>query len=61
MDPYFPFLGILILALDLWAVVNILQSAASVGAKVAWILVIALLPVVGLLVWLLLGPRSVTA
>ena len=50
-------LGLIILALDIWAVVRILQSGASTGAKVLWIFIILVLPVVGLLIWLLAGPK----
>ncbi len=51
-------LGLLILIADVWAVVNVVQSGASTGAKVGWIVLILLLPVLGLLVWLLAGPRG---
>jgi len=51
--------GLLVLVLDVWAVVNVIQSAASTGAKVVWIVLIILLPVIGLLIWVLAGPRTV--
>ncbi len=51
-------LGLLILAADIWAILNVFQSGASNGAKVAWTLVILVLPVVGLALWYLLGPRG---
>jgi hypothetical protein len=51
-------IGLIILGLDIWAIVNVLQSAASPGNKAVWILVIVVLPVVGLILWLLMGPRS---
>ncbi len=50
--------GVLILIADIWAIVNVFQSSASTGKKVLWIVLILLLPVVGLILWLLLGPRS---
>ncbi|HJQ64244.1 MAG TPA: PLDc N-terminal domain-containing protein [Burkholderiales bacterium] len=53
--------GLLILIADIWAIVNIVQSGASTGSKVLWIVVIVLLPVVGLILWLLLGPRTASA
>jgi hypothetical protein len=53
--------GLLILILDIWAIVNIVQSGASTAAKVLWIVLVILLPVVGLILWLLLGPRTVRA
>ena len=51
-------LGLLILIGDIWAIVNVIGSPASTGSKVLWILVILLLPLIGLVLWLLLGPRS---
>jgi Phospholipase_D-nuclease N-terminal len=54
-------LGLIILALDIWAIINIFGSSASTGAKVVWILLVLLLPVVGLIIWLLAGPRGRSA
>ena len=51
-------LGLLILAADIWAILNVFQSGASNGAKVVWTLVILVLPVLGLALWFLLGPRG---
>lgn len=51
-------LGLVILVLDIYAVVKTLQSGASTGTKVLWVLVIILLPVVGLILWFLFGPNS---
>lgn len=52
--------GILVLIADVWAIVNIGQSGASTGKKVVWIVIVIVLPVVGFLLWLLLGPKSRT-
>jgi len=54
-------IGLLILVGDIWAIVNTVQSRVSNGAKVLWILVILLLPLLGLLVWLFFGPRGRSA
>ncbi len=51
-------LGLIVLALDIWAIVNILGSATTAGTKVLWILLILILPVIGLILWFLLGPRE---
>lgn len=51
-------IGLIILVLDIWAIVNVFQSSASTGSKVIWTLLILILPVVGLLIWLFAGPRS---
>ena len=50
--------GLIILIADIWAIVNVFQSGASTGSKVLWILVILVLPVLGLLIWLIAGPRG---
>lgn len=51
-------LGILHFLLWVYAVIRILGSNASTGDKVLWILVVLILPLVGLLIWLFLGPGS---
>ncbi len=50
--------GLLILAGDIWAIINIVQSPASNGKKLIWILAVLLLPLLGLILWFLLGPRD---
>jgi succinate dehydrogenase/fumarate reductase cytochrome b subunit len=50
--------GLLILAGDIWAVLNISQSAVSNEKKLLWILAVVLLPLLGLILWYFLGPRS---
>ena len=50
--------GILILAGDVWAIINISQSSVSNEKKLLWILVVALLPLLGLILWYFLGPRG---
>ncbi|AKH42211.1 hypothetical protein FHS61_003024 [Altererythrobacter atlanticus] len=54
-------LGIVVLLLDIWAIVNIVQSPSSIAAKVLWSLGVVIFPVVGFIVWLLAGPRGRTA
>ncbi len=50
--------GLLILIADIWAIVNIVQSGTTTGKKVLWIVLVLVLPVLGLILWLLLGPRK---
>jgi succinate dehydrogenase/fumarate reductase cytochrome b subunit len=50
--------GLLILAADVWAVLNIAQSSASNEKKALWIVLVVVLPVVGLVLWYFLGPRG---
>ena len=51
-------IGVLILAGDIWAILNIFQSSVSNEKKLIWILAVVLLPVLGLLLGFFLGPRS---
>jgi Phospholipase_D-nuclease N-terminal len=48
--------GLIILALDLWALISILNAPASTGTKVLWSLVVIVLPVLGFLAWAVFGP-----
>jgi len=48
--------GIIVLILDIWAIIKILQSGASSGEKLLWILLIIVLPLIGFIIWLLAGP-----
>jgi len=50
--------GVLILAGDIWAIINILQSTASSEKKLIWTIAVVLLPVLGLILWYFLGPRD---
>lgn len=50
--------GLVILALDIWAIVNVIKSGAETGMKILWVLLIVLLPVIGLILWALMGPRG---
>ncbi len=52
--------GLLVLAGDIWAIINILQSNGTNGSKVMWIILVVLLPVLGLIIWFLAGPRNRT-
>ena len=49
-------LGLLHLLVFLYACIKILQSGAGALSKAIWIVVILLLPVLGLILWLLFGP-----
>ncbi|POA32014.1 MULTISPECIES: PLDc N-terminal domain-containing protein [unclassified Pseudomonas] len=50
--------GLIILALEIWAIINVLKSSAETGMKVIWVLLILLLPVQGLIIWAIAGPRG---
>ena len=50
--------GLLVLAADVWAILNIAQSPASNGKKALWIVLVVVLPLLGLILWYFLGPKS---
>jgi hypothetical protein len=52
------FLGLLVLALDIYAIFQVMMSRASPLAKVLWTLLILLMPVLGFVIWLIFGPRA---
>jgi len=54
-------IGLLVLIADIWAIIQIVQSGASTGGKILWILLIIILPVIGFIIWLLAGPRKTAA
>lgn len=51
-------LSLAILALDIWAIINVVKSSAETGVKILWVLLIVFLPVLGLIIWALAGPRG---
>lgn len=51
-------LGLIILIADIYALVKTWQSDASTGAKLLWTLLILLLPVVGVIIWFIAGPKG---
>ncbi len=53
-------LGFLILIADIYAVLQIAQSSSSNGKKALWIAIVIVLPVLGLIVWYLMGPGRPT-
>ena len=50
--------GLIVLALDIWAIVSIIGSNTTTGKKVLWTLLVLVLPIVGFIIWLIAGPRG---
>jgi len=50
-------LGLIWLIIVIWAIIKTAQSAAGPVAKVLWILILLFFPLLGLILWLLLGPK----
>ena len=49
---------LIVTALDIWAIINVLKSSAETGMKILWVLLIIFLPVLGLIIWAIAGPRG---
>ncbi len=49
-------LGILILIADIYAILKIAKSSTTDGKKALWIAIVLVLPVLGLIIWYLMGP-----
>ena len=48
--------GLIILIVDIFAIVMVLQSSAKSIEKLIWSLVVLLLPLIGLIIWYFAGP-----
>jgi hypothetical protein len=51
--------AILLLLVDLWALASIWRTTKSSGTKFGWAVLILALPVIGLAIWGIAGPRGV--
>lgn len=51
-------MGLLVLVADLYAIIQVLGSNATTGTKLIWVLLILFLPVIGFILWLLMGPGN---
>ena len=49
--------GLIIFVLDIYAIIKIINSSATTGMKVVWVLIVAVLPVIGLVAWFIAGPK----
>jgi hypothetical protein len=50
--------GLLVLIADVWAIVNIVQSGVKTEMKILWVVIVALLPVIGVVLWYFIGPKT---
>ncbi|TJZ85122.1 PLDc N-terminal domain-containing protein [Paracoccus hibiscisoli] len=50
--------SVIIFVLDVWAIAQIINTNVSTKAKILWILLIVILPVLGLIIWYFAGPKS---
>jgi Phospholipase_D-nuclease N-terminal len=50
--------GLIVLIADVWAIVHIFQSGAETSRKVLWTVLVLVLPVLGVILWYFLGPKT---
>ena len=52
----FRLFGLIVLILDIVAIVSLLKSSADTGTKILWLLLIVCLPLIGMVLYFLMGP-----
>ena len=55
---YYGISGLLLLILDVWALVSIINSSATTSRKVLWVVLVLVLPLLGFVAWFIFGPRD---
>jgi len=58
MEPITGLLGLIWLIVVIWAIVKTAQARVGIVVRFMWILILILLPVVGFIAWLFLGPKG---
>ena len=53
---YHPIFWLLVTILDVIAIVSVLKSGADSGTKLLWIILVILLPVLGMILYFIMGP-----
>jgi hypothetical protein len=51
-------IGLLVLVLDIIAIVDALKSSMDTGKKALWIILILILPVIGMVLYFLIGKKT---
>jgi len=51
-------LGLIVLVLDIIAIVDVLKSHTDTGKKALWIILIIILPVIGMVLYFLIGKKT---
>ena len=51
-----PLLWVVVTVLDIIAIVSIFKSGADTGTKLLWLILVILLPVIGMILYFLMGP-----
>lgn len=50
-------IGLIVFIADVYAIMRIINSPAETSAKILWVLVVAILPVIGFVAWYFAGPK----
>ena len=53
---YHPIFWLVVTILDVIAIVSVLKSGADSGTKLLWIILVILLPVLGMILYFIMGP-----
>ena len=51
-------LGLIVLVLDIIAIVDVLKSSMDTGKKALWIILVLILPVIGMVLYFLIGKKT---
>ncbi len=51
-------IGLVVLVLDIIAIVDVVKSSMDTGKKVLWILLVLILPVIGMILYFMLGKKK---
>lgn len=54
-------IGLIIFVLDVLAIISVLMGSGSLGYKALWVILILLLPVLGIILYFLIGRGPKTA
>lgn len=50
--------GLALLIADIYAIIQTLKSNSGGGTKLVWVILIIMMPVIGLIIWFIAGPRE---
>jgi hypothetical protein len=53
---YHPIFWVIVTVLDVVALISVLKSGADSGTKILWVVLIILLPLLGMILYFLMGP-----
>jgi hypothetical protein len=51
-------IGIVVLVLDIIALVDVIKSSVDTGKKVLWVILILVLPIIGMVLYFLVGKKK---